>query len=442
MREGDKLGKKQLQYIHYGCKTNQYESNAIIQKFIENGYKLVDFDEKSDVYIVNTCTVTNISDRKSRQILRRAKQKNKDSILIVIGCYVQVAREKLEEIEEIDILLGNNEKKDILKYLENYKKERQEEITDVMSQKEYVEFGSTTFTEKTRAVIKIQDGCDRFCSYCIIPYARGRVRSRKLEEIQEEIAEIAKLGIKEVVLTGIHIASYGKDFKENIGLIDLLEKINQIDGIERIRLGSLEPKLIDEEFAERLSKLNKICPHFHLSLQSGCTEVLKRMNRRYSTEEFKTSVNLLRKKFKDVMLTADVIVGFPGETEEEFNETFEFLKEIKFYKIHVFKYSKRENTKAADMPNQVLPEIKEERSKKVIELSNKIQNEYNREQIGKIVKVLVEEKNEKYYKGHTANYMCVMIETERENIENNIVEVRIKDSQNETLLRRTNIEKM
>ena len=431
-----------MQYIHYGCKTNQYESNAIIQKFIENGYKLVDFDEKSDVYIVNTCTVTNISDRKSRQILRRAKQKNKDSILIVIGCYVQVAMEKLEEIEEIDILLGNNEKKDILKYLENYKKERQEEITDVMSQKEYVEFGSTTFTEKTRAVIKIQDGCDRFCSYCIIPYARGRVRSRKVEEIQEEITEIAKLGIKEVVLTGIHIASYGKDFKENIGLIDLLEKINQIDGIERIRLGSLEPKLIDEEFAERLSKLNKICPHFHLSLQSGCTEVLKRMNRRYSTEEFKTSVNLLRKKFKDVMLTADVIVGFPGETEEEFNETFEFLKEIKFYKIHVFKYSKRENTKAADMPNQVLPEIKEERSKKVIELSNKIQNEYNREQIGKIVKVLVEEKNEKYYKGHTANYMCVMIETERENIENNIVEVRIKDSQNETLLRRTNIEKM
>lgn len=431
-----------MQYIHYGCKTNQYESNAIIQKFIENGYKLVDFDEKSDVYIVNTCTVTNISDRKSRQILRRAKQKNKDSILIVIGCYVQVAMEKLEEIEEIDILLGNNEKKDILKYLENYKKERQEEITDVMSQKEYVEFGSTTFTEKTRAVIKIQDGCDRFCSYCIIPYARGRVRSRKVEEIQEEITEIAKLGIKEVVLTGIHIASYGKDFKENIGLIDLLEKINQIDGIERIRLGSLEPKLIDEEFAERLSKLNKICPHFHLSLQSGCTEVLKRMNRRYSTEEFKTSVNLLRKKFKDVMLTADVIVGFPGETEEEFNETFEFLKEIKFYKIHVFKYSKRENTKAADMPSQVLPEIKEERSKKVLELSNKIQNEYNREQIGRIVRVLVEEKNEKYYKGHTANYMCVMIETERENIENNIVEVRIKDSQNETLLRRTNIEKM
>ena len=431
-----------MQYIHYGCKTNQYESNAIIQKFIENGYKLVDFDEKSDVYIVNTCTVTNISDRKSRQILRRAKQKNKDSILIVIGCYVQVAMEKLEEIEEIDILLGNNEKKDILKYLENYKKERQEEITDVMSQKEYVEFGSTTFTEKTRAVIKIQDGCDRFCSYCIIPYARGRVRSRKVEEIQEEITEIAKLGIKEVVLTGIHIASYGKDFKENIGLIDLLEKINQIDGIERIRLGSLEPKLIDEEFAERLSKLNKICPHFHLSLQSGCTEVLKRINRRYSTEEFKTSVNLLRKKFKDVMLTADVIVGFPGETEEEFNETFEFLKEIKFYKIHVFKYSKRENTKAADMPNQVLPEIKEERSKKIIELSKNIQDEYNREYIGKQVKVLIEEKVEDFYKGHTANYMCVMIETERENIENNIVEVRIKDSQNETLLRRTNIEKM
>lgn len=426
-----------MQYIHYGCKTNQYESNAIIQKFIENGYKLVEFEEKADVYIVNTCTVTNISDRKSRQILRRAKQKNKDSILVVIGCYVQVARDILEEIKEIDILLGNNEKKDILEYVEKYQNERQEEITDVMGQREYVEFGITTFTEKTRAVIKIQDGCDRFCSYCIIPYARGRVRSRKIDEIVTEITEISKLGIKEVVLTGIHIASYGKDLKEEIALIDLLEEINKIKGIERIRLGSLEPKLITEEFVQRLNKLEKICNHFHLSLQSGCTETLKRMNRRYTAEEFLTATKLIRENFKDVMLTADVIVGFPGETKEEFEETYNFLKKIKFYKIHVFKYSVREGTKAASFSNQVSPEIKEERSKKVIELSERIQNEYNKRYIGREVKVLFEEKENEYYKGHTENYMCVKLKTEDDKLENLILNTKIISTENGVLLRRT-----
>ena len=373
-----------------------------------------------------------MSDRKSRQILRRAKQKNPNSILIVIGCYVQVAKETLEELEEIDILLGNNEKKDILKYLEKFEKERQEKITDVMHQKEYVEFGSTTFTEKTRAVIKIQDGCNRFCSYCIIPFARGRVRSRKIEEVVDEITKVAELGIKEVVLTGIHIGSYGKDFEENIGLIDLLEEINKIDGIERIRLGSLEPKLITKEFVDRLKKLDKICHHFHLSLQSGCTTVLKRMNRRYTAEEFIDVAKLLRQAYNDVMFTADVIVGFPGETDEEFDTTYNFLKEIKFYKIHVFKYSRRNGTKAASMPNQVPPEIQEERSKKIIKLSKEIQDEYNKSYIGKTVKVLVEEKTEGYYKGHTDNYLYVNIKSD-DDIENKMADVLIESKKNENL---------
>ena len=418
--------KKRVAIYTLGCKTNQYESNAILQRFVENGYEIVDFEDVADVYIVNTCTVTNISDRKSRQILRRAKQKNPNSVLIVIGCYVQVARETLEKIDDIDILLGNNEKKDILKYLDAFQNERKEEITDVMYQKEYVEFGTTTFTEKTRAVIKIQDGCDRFCSYCIIPYARGRVRSRKIEEVVEEITEVSKKGIKEVVLTGIHIGSYGKDFKEDIGLIDLLEEINNIDGIERIRLGSLEPKLITNEFVERLVKLNKICHHFHLSLQSGCTTVLQRMNRRYTAEEFRDAAKLLRDNFNDVMFTADIIVGFPGETEEEFEITYNFLKEIKFYKIHVFKYSKRAGTKAAEMPNQITPEVQEERSKKVIELSNNIQKEYNKEYIGKTVKVLMEEKTDGYYRGHTDNYLYVSVKSDEE-LENKMVDVLIED---------------
>ncbi len=335
--------------------------------------------------------------------------------------------------------MGNNEKKDILKYLENYKKERQEEITDVMQSKEYSEFGSTIFTEKTRAVIKIQDGCDRFCTYCIIPYARGRVRSRKLEEIIKEITDIAKRGIKEVVLTGIHIASYGKDFKEDIGLIDLLEEINKIERIQRVRLGSLEPKLITKEFVNRLKKLEKICHHFHLSLQSGSSNTLKRMNRRYTAEEFKEAVEILRDNFDEVMLTADVIVGFPGETEEEFEETYRFLNKIRFYKIHVFKYSIRENTKAATFPNQVLPEIKEERSKKVIELSEKIQREHNKEYINKEIEVLFEEKVKENFRGHTDNYICVEVKANSKDIENEILRVRIKDIDNEVLLRRIRI---
>ena len=380
-----------------------------------------------------------MSDRKSRQILRHAKQINKESILVVIGCYAQVAKEELEKIEEIDLILGNNEKNDIINYINKYIEENKKcEITDVMQQREYLEFENTTYIDKTRAVVKIQDGCDRFCSYCIIPYARGRVRSRKIENIVKEITELSQKGIQEIVITGIHIASYGKDLKQEIGLIDVLKEINKIDGIERIRLGSLEPKIITEEFLKELTKLEKICEHFHLSLQSGCDETLERMNRKYNTVEFKKVVELIRKNYPNVLLTADVIVGFPGETEEEFETTYKFLEEIKFYKIHVFKYSKRKGTKAATMPNQISPEKQTERSNKIIELSNKIQEEYNKHYRGKQVQVLIEEKEGKYYKGHTSNYMMIYIESE-EKLENKIIDAIITKIEQNKIISEINL---
>ena len=301
---------KRIAFITLGCKVNQYETNAMIQQFLQKEYEICESNEKADIYIINTCTVTNISDRKSRQMLRRVKELNPQAIVVACGCYVQVAKNELEKMEEIDLVLGNNEKKNIVQVIEKYIETRKKdiEIEDVISQKEYVELGETTYTEKTRAVIKVQDGCDRFCTYCIIPYARGRVRSRNPKIVVEEIKKIAQKGIKEVVITGIHIASYGKDFKEEYRLIDLLEEINKINGIERIRLGSIEPLLITEEFVKRLSKLEKICHHFHLSLQSGCDETLKRMNRRYNCMQFKEIVERLRNTYKDVILTTDIIV--------------------------------------------------------------------------------------------------------------------------------------
>ncbi len=430
---------KVIKFITLGCKVNQYETNAMAQKFLEKGYRVIEEnneskEEKPDVCIINTCTVTNMSDRKSRQMLRRMKEKNPDTIVVAVGCYAQVAEEELSKIPEIDLVLGNNEKVEIVKYVEEYleKNIKMTEIEDVMKSREFSDFGNITFSEKTRAVIKIQDGCDRFCSYCIIPYARGRVRSRKPESIVSEITQIASKGIKEVVITGIHIASYGKDFTMckdekliNYRLIDLLEEINKIDGIERIRLGSIEPLLITEEFVERLKRLNKICHHFHLSLQSGCDETLKRMNRRYTTEQFRNIVTILRSTYKDVNLTTDIIVGFPGETEKEFNKTYEFLKDINFYKMHVFKYSPRKGTKAAVMENQVPGNIKEDRSKKLIELSNRNEFNYNSQYIGKDVDVLFEEEKTGVYKGHTQNYIMVYCES-KEKLDNKIKKVNCK----------------
>ncbi len=419
---------KIISFITLGCKVNQYETNAMAQKFKEKGYKVIEGEAKADIYVINTCTVTNMSDRKSRQMLRRMKDINKNAIIVACGCYVQVSKEEVEQMEEIDLVLGNNEKKNIVEYVEKYIEEnkKEENMEDVMQQREFVDFGDVTYTEKTRAVIKVQDGCDRFCSYCIIPYARGRVRSRKPQSVISEIEKIAKQGIQEVVVTGIHVASYGKDFNNDYKLIDLLEEINKIDGIKRIRLGSIEPLLITEEFVERLKKLEKICHHFHLSLQSGCDETLKRMNRRYTIEEFKEIVNRLRKNYEDVILTTDIIVGFPGETEEEFNKTYEFLKDIKFYKMHVFKYSPRKGTKAAKMPKQIDGKQKEIRSKKLIELSDFNEKIYNESYINKEVEVLFEEEKEGMYKGHTENYILVYYKSE-ENLENKMKKVICKE---------------
>ena len=421
---------KTVAFITLGCKVNQYETNAMSQKLIEEGYKIVEHTQKADIYIINTCTVTNMSDRKSRQMIRRAKEINPEATIIAVGCYVQVAKKEIENIKEIDLALGNEEKVDIVKYCnEIIQKNKKEEITDVMQSRKFAEFGETSYTEKTRAVIKVQDGCDRFCSYCIIPYARGRVRSREPEHIIKEIKQIANEGIKEVVITGIHIASYGKDFKKDYKLIDLLEEINKIDGIERIRLGSIEPLLITEEFVQRLVKLEKICEQFHLSLQSGCDETLKRMNRRYTTQQFEEIVKRLRKAYDNVNLTTDIIVGFPGETEEEFAKTYKFLEKIKFYKMHIFKYSPRKGTRAEQMPQQIEPQLKEERSKKLIELSDKNEKEYNSKYVGKRVEVLWEEQKNEIYKGHTKNYVSVEMEAKpSENKENVIESVQISQA--------------
>ena len=396
------------------------------EQFIDNNYEIVNFEEFADVYIINTCTVTNMSDRKSRQIIRRAKQINPNSILVATGCYAQTAKEELEKITDIDLIVGNTEKKDIVKIVEEYRDNKNRErvkMSDINKQKEFVDFGSVTYTEKTRAVIKVQDGCNNFCSYCIIPYAKGRVRSRKLESVVKEITEIAAKGIKEVVITGIHVASYGIDFDNNTRLIDLLEAIQKIDGIKRIRLGSLEPNIITEEFVNRLKKVTKMCDHFHLSLQSGCDETLKRMNRKYTAETFEKEVNLLRKTFPDVALTTDVIVGFPGETEEEFNETYKYLSKIRFTKLHVFKYSPRKGTVAAKMKNQIDSTVKEKRSHKLIELSNECEIEFLDRYVGKELKVLFEKQDGEYIKGHTTNYLVVKAkETE---LENQIKDVKI-----------------
>ena len=381
-------------------------------------------------------------------MLRRVKEINPSAVLVVCGCYAQVAKNELEQIPEIDIILGINEKNEIVQIVENYmekmaekdKRSQEAEIDDVSKQKEFLDFGDVTYTEKNRAVVKVQDGCNMFCSYCIIPYARGRIRSRKIESVVSEIEKIANEDIKEVVITGIHVASYGKDFdnentSKKIRLIDLLEAINKIDGIDRIRLSSLEPTIVDEEFATRLSKLDKICDHFHLSLQSGCDETLKRMNRKYTTQIYRDAVATLRKYYPEASFTTDVIVGFPGETDEEFAKTYEFLKEIDFYRLHVFKYSPRRGTVAEKMPNQIDGNKKEERSNKLIELSNSMENKHNQSYIGKTVKVLFEEFEDGFFKGHTTNYMMVKVAGEEEQSDkfvNKILDVKIRENNDAT----------
>ena len=413
-----------------GCKVNAYETEAMQQLLEENGYEIVPFKEGADVYIINTCTVTNMADRKSRQMLHRAKKRNPDAIVVAAGCYVQ-AKEASGEIDEsIDIVIGNNKKKDLIQILDGFYEKKQGQnkaVIDINHTHEYEEMHLNKTAEHTRAYIKVQDGCNQFCTYCIIPFARGRVRSRAKEDVVREVTELAANGYQEVVLTGIHLSSYGVDL-ENENLLSLILAVNEIKGIKRIRLGSLEPRIITEDFVKTISGLEKMCPHFHLSLQSGCDETLRRMNRRYTSEEYYEKCMLLRKYFAHPALTTDVIVGFPGETEEEFEKSKAFIDKVDFYETHIFKYSKREGTKAAVMDNQIPEQIKTARSNELLELGQKKRIKYEEQFVGTTVEVLMEEQikidGENYQVGHTKEYVKVALKTEA-NLQNKLVDIQI-----------------
>lgn len=413
-----------------GCKVNAYETEAMQHLLEEAGYEIVPFTQKADVYVINTCSVTNMADRKSRQMLHKAKKNNPDSIVVAAGCYVQTSEKEVLNDLSVDIVIGNDRKHDLVRLLEEYSLDSVNDTVDDINdgKHDFEELFIDQTKEHTRAFIKVQDGCNQFCSYCIIPYARGRVRSRRFENVIAEVERLAANGFKEVVLTGIHLSSYGVDFEEATGLLELVQAVNAVKGIERIRLGSLEPKIVTEHFASELSKLDKICPHFHLSLQSGCDATLKRMNRKYTTKEYERGCELLRKYFVHPAITTDVIVGFPGETEEEFEQTKAYLEHIHFYEMHIFKYSKRKGTRAAVMPDQIDEQIKAARSEKLIALGHDMSKEFRKFYIGKNEEVLFEEKavigDKEYFVGYTKEYVKVAKKTD-ENLENQIVSGRI-----------------
>lgn len=413
-----------------GCKVNAYETEAMQHLLEEAGYEIVPFTQKADVYVINTCSVTNMADRKSRQMLHKAKKNNPDSIVVAAGCYVQTSEKEVLNDLSVDIVIGNDRKHDLVRLLEEYSLDSVNDTVDDINdgKHDFEELFIDQTKEHTRAFIKVQDGCNQFCSYCIIPYGRGRVRSRRFENVIAEVERLAANGFKEVVLTGIHLSSYGVDFEEATGLLELIQAVNAVKGIERIRLGSLEPKIVTEHFASELSKLDKICPHFHLSLQSGCDATLKRMNRKYTTKEYERGCELLRKYFVHPAITTDVIVGFPGETEEEFEQTKAYLEHIHFYEMHIFKYSKRKGTRAAVMPDQIDEQIKAARSEKLIALGHDMSKEFRKFYIGKNEEVLFEEKavigDKEYFVGYTKEYVKVAKETD-ENLENQIVSGRI-----------------
>lgn len=413
-----------------GCKVNAYETEAMQHLLEEAGYEIVPFTQKADVYVINTCSVTNMADRKSRQMLHKAKKNNPDSIVVATGCYVQTSEKEVLNDLSVDIVIGNDRKHDLVRLLEEYSLDSVNDTVDDINdgKHDFEELFIDQTKEHTRAFIKVQDGCNQFCSYCIIPYARGRVRSRRFENVIAEVERLAANGFKEVVLTGIHLSSYGVDFEEAAGLLELIQAVNAVKGIERIRLGSLEPKIVTEHFASELSKLDKICPHFHLSLQSGCDATLKRMNRKYTTKEYERGCELLRKYFVHPAITTDVIVGFPGETEEEFEQTKAYLEHIHFYEMHIFKYSKRKGTRAAVMPDQIDEQIKAVRSEKLIALGHDMSKEFRKFYIGKNEEVLFEEKavigDKEYFVGYTKEYVKVAKKTD-ENLENQIVSGRI-----------------
>lgn len=427
--------KRKAALHNLGCKVNAYELEAIQQMLEQQGYEIVPFAPGADIYIINTCTVTNIADRKSRQMLHKAKKMNPEAVVVACGCYVQAAGEKLEQDSAIDLVVGNNKKKEIPAILEEYFREKEEGrsgsgtwVTDMTHNREYETLSISRTAEHTRAFIKVQDGCNQFCTYCIIPYARGRVRSRRPEDVLEEVRRLAESGCQEVVLTGIHLSSYGVDLEEGQNLLALIRTIHAVDGIRRIRLGSLEPGIITEEFAEAIAALPKVCPHFHLSLQSGCDTVLERMNRRYRSEEYKEKCRLLRRVYDRPALTTDVIVGFPGETEEEFEASRAFVEEVNFFETHIFKYSRREGTRAAAMPDQIPEQEKTRRSHILLELDAQRRQEYMESFLGEEKEVLLEEKVEldgkKWWVGYTREYLKAIVPDDGKNRANEMISVR------------------
>lgn len=438
--------KKKVALHNLGCKVNAYETEAMEQILKNAGYEIVDFEPGADIYIINTCTVTNIADRKSRQMLHKAKKMNPDAIVVAAGCYAETGDDRINKDDTIDIIVGNNKKRDILSILEEYYgkneaksiREKVDARIDINHTSEYEEMTLEQMHEHTRAYIKVQDGCNQFCSYCIIPYARGRVRSRKINDIKKEVTAIADKGFKEVVITGIHVSSYGVDFGEDRKrLIDVIETAASVDGIERVRLSSLEPRIITKEFMERLSRIKEICPHFHLSLQSGCDTVLKRMNRKYTTSEYLEGCRCIRNIFPNAAITTDIIVGFPGETESEFNTTLSFAREVGFAEIHVFKYSKRQGTVAAAMEGQVDDLIKADRSRKLIELEYELRKDYRNRFLGENKDVLFEQSEiidgTQYYTGFTKEYVKIAAASE-ENLANRIIDIKVKEIYNHEIL--------
>lgn len=450
--------KGKVAFLTLGCKVNSYETNAMEKLFVEAGYQLVDFQKEADIYVINTCTVTNMADRKSRQMLHKAKKLNPNGVIVAVGCYVQASFEEAKKDEAIDVMIGNNQKKQIVSIIEEYQKEKEQKeekqseekvsLLDMRKIQDYEELSIENAGEKTRAYIKIQDGCNQFCSYCIIPYVRGRIRSRSEEDILSEVKRLSKHGYKEVVLTGIHLSSYGVDLEgeknfvalEGKPLLSIVKKVSEISSIERIRLGSLEPRIVTEAFVEQLAKIKKVCPHFHLSLQSGCDETLKRMNRKYTSLEYKKGCTMLRKYFENPAITTDVIVGFPEETNEEFEITKAFLKEIAFSDVHIFKYSMRKGTVAAKNPKQVPESIKHERSSQLIALGKEMQLDYEQLFIGKKETVLIEEtvtiEGKKYFVGHNERYVKLVIEKqgEQEDLHNKMVVVNVIEKIGENML--------
>lgn len=416
---------KKIAFITLGCKVNLYDTEAMAELFTEKGYKVVDFEEYADVYLINTCTVTNLGDKKSRQMVRRAKRINPNSVVVATGCYAQVASEEVAKIEGINIVIGTKNRSEIVETVENYVAENGvvNNVSDIMGEKEFEPLQISRLTNRTRAYIKIQEGCNRYCTYCIIPYARGPIRSRKPEEVVEEVKKLAENGFKEVVLTGIHVASYGLDLG-NITLADIIEKVHSVDGIERIRFSSMEPLAIDDEFVARMSKLPKVCDHYHLSLQSGCNRTLKRMNRKYNAEQYAEACERLRNAFPNVAITTDIIVGFPDETEEDFKESLAFAERMKLDKIHTFPYSPKKGTPAAKMKNQISGDVKSQRSKEMIALSDKMNIDFLNNNIGKTVPVLFEDMENGFWQGHTTNYIKVLAKSD-ENLNNKIVDVKL-----------------